>query len=48
MKKGVATYISFITSCKLSTTILFIYNKSGYFSIMKKICTVGSTKSLLQ
>ncbi len=31
MKRGVATYITFITSCKLSPTIIFIYNKSGCF-----------------
>ncbi len=31
MKRGVATYITFITSCKLSPTILFICNKSGCF-----------------
>ncbi len=31
MKRGVATYTTFITSCRLPLTILFICNKSGWF-----------------
>ncbi len=37
MKKGVATYITFITSCRLPPTILFICNKSGCFFNHEKI-----------
>ncbi len=31
MKRGVATYITFITSCRLPPIILFIFNNSGSF-----------------
>ncbi len=30
MKKGVAIATTFITSCKLPPTILFIYNNNGF------------------
>ncbi len=36
MKRGAATYITFITSCKLPLAILFIYNKNGCFFNLEK------------
>jgi len=36
MKRGIATNITFITSCRLPPTILFIYNNNGYFINHKK------------